>query len=219
MAFLTRTAGGARPDLPWGLDQWFYAIPYGIFSYLICKEIPFVNEYVGALLAYTGAFLGKRWGHGDYMALPYSPTKGPGTEWGDFIVRLFFGPDPRLSGDEAEANTIRIQMYGPTKLKYRNYMGLSLSGLFPALITVILLLLGGYIGWAILLAVFSIAKSVAYIIGWEIFPTGRASYYEKPNNTNYNYWKHEFMEATQIGEWLTGIFAGLGLTICFMAIF
>lgn len=52
--------GGGWPKLPAGLDQWLYALPYG----LLCLPLgPW------AILAYAGAFLGKRTGHGNFMDL------------------------------------------------------------------------------------------------------------------------------------------------------
>ena len=58
--WLSRMAGGAPPKLPWGLDQWLYAIPYAFHA-------PVTSWW--AILGYAGAFLGKRTGHGVFMDL------------------------------------------------------------------------------------------------------------------------------------------------------
>lgn len=80
---LSRMCGGGRPRLPWGVDQFLYAIPYGL-----------VGGLYGFAPAYAGAVLGKRTGHGQYLNYGYGARTNPNDdERLDFIVRFFFGVD------------------------------------------------------------------------------------------------------------------------------
>jgi len=55
MTWLSRMAGGGKPKLPFGLDQWLLALPYLLFY-------PVIGWWV--IPAYLGAVLGLRLGHG-----------------------------------------------------------------------------------------------------------------------------------------------------------
>lgn len=82
--WLSRMCGGGKPQLPFGLEQWLYALPYGTVFLFNIWGIP----------AYLAAVAGKRTGHGQYMLLGYGARQPVANdEKLDVIVRFFFGVD------------------------------------------------------------------------------------------------------------------------------
>lgn len=77
--------GGGKPKLPFGLDQWVYALPYGL---CLATFSP-----IGAILSYIAAVGGKRTGHGQYHGRAGYVAPLEEQEQLDFIVKWFFGPD------------------------------------------------------------------------------------------------------------------------------
>lgn len=53
----SRMCGGAPPKLPWGIDQWIYALPYLVIT------LP--TGLLGSAASYVSAIAGKRTGHGN----------------------------------------------------------------------------------------------------------------------------------------------------------
>ena len=148
--WISRMCGGGWPKLPWGLDQWIYALPYaGV--YFLLPWAWYINLPVAAA-AYGLGFLGKRMGHGQYFHLNYSPRENEEQdEKIDPFVSLFFGKD--LGGHGR-------------KRYWRGVFGLSITGLICALgAGVALGVAGHYIASAVILAG-GIAKAGAYMLGW-----------------------------------------------------
>lgn len=197
--WLSRMSGGGWPKLPWGLDQHLWAIPYGILGGGLAHYGGFGwASTTGAVgLSYLTAFFAKRTGHGTYMTLPYSIKTGLEPERLDFIVKYFFGRDPRFVPKEFPRDVLvrNIMKYGEKKLMYRNLTGLFVTGMGVSLGAMIVALCTGHPVIAILLFASAGCKTLAYYIGYKIVkdPT-------KPLQT-------------EIGEILTGIFAGIGIAI------
>jgi len=143
-AKLSRMAGGGAPKLPLGLDQWIYAIPYGVAA-------GFVGTYIEIFVSFALAFLGKRLGHGQYFDLGMW-TRTTTAEKIDFIVRIFYGKD---------INTIQDNVAGNPK---RDLFGLSLTGLVVGLGLGITLIINGAILFGILVLLAATAKGYAYYI-------------------------------------------------------
>lgn len=135
-AITSRMCGGGKPDVPWGLDQFIYALPYAAFGDGWLK-----------LLSYAGGVIGKRSGHGQYHGVFGKRTNPKDDEWFDFIVKIFFGED----------------MTGPNRWK-RNLFGLFLSGVFPVLIASVLTTLSGHYIAALVIFMGGALKPVAYLI-------------------------------------------------------
>lgn len=155
--WISRMCGGGKPKLPWGLDQWIYAIPHGIVGYLATQQFGWW-AVAGTLGAYFCAFIFKRTGHGQYFDLGFT-TKlmqnedgSPRVERIDFILKWLMGVDP---------NNVRE---GPGSFR-RDYLGMCVSGLLIALGTSIALLTGGYWQLAIITAVAGFTKGLWYVIG------------------------------------------------------
>lgn len=141
-AFVSRMCGGGKPKLPWGLDQFVYGLPY-----LLC------GDGLLRLVAYAGAVIGKRLGHGQYFWLAVLRGDPAGDERFDFIVRLFFGPD----------------VDGP-KRYWRNFFGMFLSGIFVPLASCIILIAQGHVLAAAILFAGGAMKPVCYAVAQHFYP-------------------------------------------------
>jgi len=174
MAVLSRMAGGGFVYLPLGLDQHLYAVPYA-FVGLLCT-----GSWWFFWLAYATAFLGKRTGHGQYMDLgTWSKEVEPETL--DFIVEAIFGKD-------------NYDSY------WRDFFGLTITGLVVALGATIALIVSGNFLFALLILLGASLKSISYMIGWKV----------------HKMFDHK--SGTEIGELLTGFFAGLSLVYILLGI-
>lgn len=181
---LSRMCGGGYLDLPYGLDQWIYALPYGILGALcgiLLGGWPFVVGFF--IVSFAFAFLGKRTGHGSYMDLATWTKGNEEPERLDFIVRLFFGRDKFTADNQYQ----------------RDLFGLCVTGAFVTLGAVGCLIYTGHYILAPLVFLGGAAKGLAYIIGWSINPG------HVPNSQS------ELDEATEVGELLTGVFGGIPL--------
>lgn len=147
---LSRMCGGGKPKLPWGLDQWIYALPYGLIP--LFSSAPWFLAILGAFVAFATAFLGKRTGHGQYFDLA-SSTKVIKPEFFDFAMDPIFGDDP---------NEIRI---GPGNY-WRDLTGLALTGAVVPLGLSIFLLCTGHWVAALLVFLSGAAKAHAYVVGY-----------------------------------------------------
>ncbi len=140
-AWVSRMCGGGKPKLPWGLDQWIYALPHGALGYA-------VNPWL-IPLSYFVAFFGKRTGHGQWFDLgtsaPHNEGTGKKPEKLDFIVRFFMGKDN-----------------GSFK---RDMVGMTVSGLAIALGSVLTLAFTGHFLMAALVALGGAMKGLMYAVG------------------------------------------------------
>lgn len=152
-AIVSRMCGGGKPKLPYGLDQWIYAIPYAVFQV----------HWLWAVLSYGGAVLGKRTGHGQYFSLAAPRGNPENDEKFDFIVRLFFGHDED----------------GPRRY-WRNFFGMTLSGLWPVLIATLGLAFAGHALAAFIVLAGGVLKAPAYAV------------------------PQKFGYGTEVGEYITG---------------
>jgi len=164
-AWVSRMCGGGWPKLPWGLDQFIYAIPHGVLgavlAYVVLNEHPNASDalwltictyLVFTLIPYANTFAYKRAGHGQWFDMGTTLKKLLSTERLDFIVDLIMGPD---------SNTLRE---GPGSYR-RDFVGMSISGLFIDIANVIFLLVAGHFMLAALIAVGGMFKGAAYGIG------------------------------------------------------
>lgn len=174
MAWLSRMCGGGNPELPFGLDAWFYALPYLLFL------IPICGWY--ALIGYAGAVLGKRLGHGRGISLGIPTMIG--------------------SPEKIEVLISWAQKY-TTIYEYKALI-LGATGIAATIASTVLLAIWGH-PWAAAIIFWSGAlKALAYVIGWDIFPDNKDPTNDFPAELN---------SATEIGEFLTGFFAGLGIAL------
>lgn len=182
--WISRMCGGGWPKLPYGLDQWLYAVPHGIVGYLATEKYGWW-AVLGCLGAYFCAFLFKRTGHGQYFDLGTTTkllVKASGklnVERVDFIVSWLMGPDP---------NTVRE---GPGSFR-RDYLGMCVTGILLSLGTSIALFTGAY--WQLALIVLSAGatKGLWYYIG---------TFLEKANIRAFGLVRYNEWGEAQFGYW------------------
>ena len=138
--WISRMCGGGWPKLKWGLDQWLYALPYGLVF------LPFAP--LASALAFVGAFLGKRTGHGQYHGRAGKVVAKDEQERLDFIVRFFFGED--------------------TGQYWRKQFGLAVTGVAVTLAPGILYAVEVDALTGAFLAVSGASKTLAYMIGYYV---------------------------------------------------
>ncbi len=199
--WLSRMCGGAPPKMPWGLDQWLYALPYLLISLPAALTLATVLSvkkenrkyfwaivWAIALLPYAGAFIGKRTGHGGGMDLATNnkePDDGREPEKLEYLILWLHGKIPQYWYDAL--------LLAITGLAVTLIAGVMMSFINPL--------------WGAVLALSGLTKAPAYMIGHLIYPNQRGR--------GIPYLDH----ATAIGEFLTGFFGYGILAITFIAVF
>lgn len=151
-AFLSRMCGGMKPKLPWGLDQWLYALPYGLLPGAALWALnPYVAVGLG-LLSYIGAFLGKRTGHGGGLDLG-TWTKPRGDERLEFLIKPLHGKIPEYWYDAL--------LLAVTGLAVSLVASAAIATVHP--LAALPTLVGGLL------------KPLPYMLGWKLHPKGESS--------------------------------------------
>ena len=153
-ALFARMDGGGEPKTP----EWVERTLCMLVFMIACA--PFAGMW--ALAAYLGV-VGIATGHGQYFLARALKRIKP--ERVDFIVRLFFGRDPR----ETSALASDLDAYGSTKLYCRCVFGMFVTGTLVGLPAAILALCYGQYAAALLFSLTGVAKALAYIAGYELF--------------------------------------------------
>lgn len=137
--FLSRLCG-RKSVIPFGLEQFLYAIPYGLIFMGSLWGIP----------AFIAGVAGKRTGHGQYISLGNFRQPYGNDEPLDCIVRFFFGFD-----------------YGGNY--WRCVAGLAVTGMAVTLLPGLLygLVVNPLMGAVI--AISGMSKALAYMIGWFLY--------------------------------------------------
>lgn len=192
---LSRMAGGGKPSLPFGLDAWLWGVPFGIAGSLTDNGLSywiFGEPFIGFIIAYCIAVLGKRLGHGQYFDLKTFVGRIIEPEKIDFIVKLFFGRDPQT------------KYPNKTPSMLRELFGLFLKGVIGVLGLAILLFLEGSLILTILAVIIGgLSMSLTYYIPRKFEKTNR-KFLEKIGV--------KFDEPkghTEPAEWNRGIFTGI----------
>ena len=189
LAIVSRIHGGAVP-MPKVIKNLLWAVAFGYVTFE-AYQAEYSNTLIPAIVAaiVTAISLMKATGHGQYMSLGtvWKPIKPEKLDW---VVRLWFGVDPRT----------RNPLLEPEDIYDRCLLGLAVTGVAAVIGGVIAL---GYLNpiAGLILAIGGALKAVSYTIGWYLYPSGKGKGLPQLN------------EATQVGEFLTGLFAGLGLAI------
>ncbi len=182
--WISRMCGGAPPKLPFGLDQWIYALPYLAAPLVFCG----LNYVVmAAPFVYLSAVFGKRTGHGQYMDLGFT-VRSTEPERLDFLVLLLMGKDHNPAAMNPTVLN-RRERYA------RDALGLIFTGLSVTLMCGLVIALAGDVLIGLLISLSGALKAPAYMIGWAIYPAAQGKGVPYLN------------EATAIGEFLTGFFA------------
>lgn len=154
---ISRDCGSHKPIIPFGLSQAVYAAPYGVIAFLgllsTVQPIGYPYPYhlwALTLLAYVGAFLGKRTGHGGGIDL--GTWKEPrDDERLEFLIKPF----KRFISDYAYDALL-----------------LGITGLVVSIVSGVVLGIGGHIMAGVILALSGCTKAIAYAIGWRVYPKG-----------------------------------------------
>lgn len=190
---LSRWHGSAS----WGcksLKNIIWATPIALC--MVFELLPYTNYFVTAIAtatAFISCLAGKATGHGQYMSFANS-VKYMKEKRVDFILKWFFGKDPRT--DETLKGKVflvikAIALYGKRKLWWRCFSGLSIVG-FAAVSGAVLVMSFINPQAALIIASGGCLKAVAYALGWAVFKGDKA---------------------TITGEFLTGFFAYGGLAL------
>lgn len=195
--YLSRMCGGAPPKLPLGLDQWLFAIPVVLvlYSLLAPLGLPFLTISLLIAAGYFGAFLGKRTGHGGGMDLAHSPK------------------EPNAGREPEKLEYLMLWLHGKIDQRLYDLILVTLTGVAVTFVSAVICFCYGLIIPGIILLIAGAAKGLAYEIGWRLFDVeagaGRVN-----GHTMLRYPQH-LDHPTAIGEFLTGIFLGLGLVTLF----
>jgi len=139
---ISRMSGSKDFNIGYGLEQWLYALPYGLIN--------ITASWWQALLSYVGAFVGKRTGHGG------------GIDMGTY-------PHPR---DPEKLEYLIIKLRGRIPEYWYDALLMSITGLAVSLVSGIVFAVNIDLLSGALLAVSGATKGLAYMLGWAIFPKG-----------------------------------------------
>ena len=157
-------------------SEWIERTLIMFFFVLACA--PFAEYW--ALLAYAGV-LGIATGHGQYFLDRAIKAMAP--ESFDFIVRLFFGEDPRTDNSYKNVRDDNLsiispayksikqymEVYGMKKLYWRNVFGMGCTGFLVGLPAAILAIVFGAYLPATLFLLTGPIKSIAYMVGYKFW--------------------------------------------------
>lgn len=190
--FISRLHGGGFMNVNRWLRNALWSLPFAVLIGLSN------GGFMLCVLTFVLCFLGKTTGHGQYFLSRTVKKIEP--EKIDFLIKPFFGSDPRTKEGDVSLN---MAGYGMDKLYRRNVTGLCVGGLFSVLGAVCAMLFISPL-CALILATGGALKGAAYMIGYKFasgddFPLG-----------------DDFNEDTEIGEFLTGVFAFFAIGICYV---
>lgn len=188
MATLSRMSGGMPPKLPFGLDQWIYSTPYLVLMLLSINIFTF--KIVGiVLVCWVLAMLGKRQANRVFMDLG---------SWAEEVRK-------------PHKYEVVIGFLKPKISNYwYDFIGLTLLGLATVLAPGIFIITQGHLIAGLILLISGSLKGVSYAVGKILIPNGFNRWLRDSK-----YFKHVH-EDTQVGELLTGFFAGIGVVISWM---
>lgn len=173
-----------------GID---YELPRPIPQAIFCVIFPITLYAFGIphwlnALTYAAAVGACCLGHGQWQSLKYWLRAIGGAERLDFIVRLFYGRDPRdvPAGTPDYIVEAFCRAYGLERLERRGMLGMALSGVAVSLAPGAALIAYGHVIPGLLVLAGGGLKSYAYKFSWDNF------------------------DGTEIAEWLTGFFTWSG---------
>lgn len=152
------------------VSEWVERSLIMFFFVLACT--PFAGLW--SLLAYAGV-IGIATGHGQYFLA--RTVKHISPERLDFIVRLFFGQDPRTKYTQKDNIEAAIAAYGNNRLYWRCVFGMFVTGSFVGLPAVIISLCFGAFTPALWLSLTGVVKALAYMTGYALFKNTESAEY------------------------------------------
>lgn len=180
MGWVGRMDGHAPPDTPEWFERVLCMVPVLALA-AACHPLYVFPSFAGVIGIITG--------HGQYFLS--RAVKAIEPEKIDFIIRLFFGKDPRAADEfkhlrgisendlsqEDKALIYRaITDYGRERLYWRNVAGLSLGGSIVTIpLSIILIIKGAFIAAPIALAA-GAQKGLSYMAGYKLADTSFPNY-------------------------------------------
>lgn len=159
---------GGKPDLPRPVEQVLFC------SVLLWAMLVFGVQWEWVVISFIGAVAWCCSGHGQYF-LGLQADR-PGVESYDFLLRPFFGKDPRLNvqpypplsdfsmlSDDKWYN-LQINTYGRARLYRRCLAGLALGGVLVTLFPGLAIALEGHICAGLAIALSGLLKAPVYLI-------------------------------------------------------
>lgn len=169
-AWFSRMDGGGKPRTPEIVEKILCGIPYTLIGFLLAWPI--------GIICLAAAWGGRALGHGQYfLALG---CKALSSERYDFILGLFFPPDPRtdirfealrdidedkLTYEQRNMIANAMTVYGMDRLWIRCFVGLCISGLLVTAIPALFLALYGHLWFAGALVLSGLLKGPCYALG------------------------------------------------------
>lgn len=190
-----RMDGGATPKTPEWFERFLVMAPIVAFGFA-CGIGPGITSIAGTVGVATG--------HGQFFLARLIKAVKP--EATDFLIRPFFGEDPRcrkefvalrgvshdaLSPDQREAIKHVMETYGMRKLYWRCVAGLAITGGLVTLPLALAVLIQHKFLLAAVIVLVGVQKPLGYMLGNYLYTTNRT-----------NWLPEGLKEDTQIGEFL-----------------
>lgn len=207
-AWASRMDGGGPPKTPEIVERLIVMLPVLAYGSLY--------GWVAMFIASVGV-VGRATGHGLYFLARQIKATTP--EFFDFILRPFFGRDPRTADEFADLRGLRVEeipverlkeinaavdAYGYTRLYWRCVAGMSLTGLIVTLPLAGILIAAGEVLSPMIVLLAGAQKGFSYIVGYTI--------HTKSWNRNFPMYLHD---DTEIAEFLNGLLLSLLLAVAY----
>lgn len=162
--------GGGKPRTPEPVEKILCGIPYAGIGFLLAWPI--------GIICLAAAWGGRALAHGQYFLALACKAISP--ERYDFILNLFFPPDPRtvdrfkeflgiaedkLTYEQRNMIANAMTVYGMDRLWLRCFMGLCISGLLVTAVPALFVALYGHPWLAAALVVSGLLKGPCYALG------------------------------------------------------
>lgn len=207
-AWASRMDGGGPPKTPEIVERLIVMLPILAYGSLY--------SWVTMLIASVGV-VGRATGHGLYFLARQIKATTP--EFFDFLLRPFFGRDPRTDDKFADLRGLRVEeipverlkeisdavdAYGYTRLYWRCVAGMCVTGLIVTLPLAGVLFTAGEVISPLIVLAAGAQKGLCYMIGYHL--------HVKSWNRNFPMYLHD---ATEIAEFLNGALLATLLAVAY----
>lgn len=207
-AWASRMDGGGPPKTPEIVERLIAMLPVLAYGSLY--------GWVAMFIASVGV-VGRATGHGLYFLARQIKATTP--EFFDFMLRPFFGRDPRTSDEFADLRNLRVEeipverlkeinaavdAYGYNRLYWRCVAGMSVTGVIVTLPLACILIAAGEVLSPMIVFVAGAQKGLSYMIGYHLRI--------KNWNRNFPMYLHD---DTEIAEFLNGLLLALLLAVAY----
>lgn len=207
-AWASRMDGGGPPKTPEIVERLIVMLPVLAYSSLY--------GWIAMAISSIGVF-GRATGHGQFFLSRMIKAISP--EFFDFLLRPFFGRDPRTLDEFADLRDLRVEeipverlkeinaavdAYGYNRLYWRCVAGMSVTGAIVTLPLAGILIAAGEVLSPMIVLVAGAQKGLSYMIGYHLCV--------KSWNRNFPMYLHD---DTEIAEFLNGLLLSLLLAVAY----